>query len=152
ERSVHDLQKDITDSVIEKAVKKLPKEIYPISGDTMAAKLKMRRDQLDEAALKYFRFLSRTVNISGSNKQEFFKVVGTDSGTQVKVYARETYADTAMLVYSRLFDPKITKEIRLYGLNGNDRFHIEGKKGIRMRMIGGRGLDTFEVDGNIKSF
>ncbi|HTM64991.1 MAG TPA: metallophosphoesterase [Flavipsychrobacter sp.] len=151
ENAATELQKEMTDSVIDAAVKHIPKEVYPLIGDTLQMKLKSRRGQLYDAAMKYYRFLARAVNVPGSNKQEVFNVIGTDTGTLVKVYKREKYGDTSMLVYNRLFDPKITKEIRLYGLNGNDRFHIEGKQGIRFRLIGGRGIDTFDVDGNIKT-
>lgn len=151
EKTLTEFKEEMTDSVIEAAVKKLPKEVYPLRGDTIALKLKSRREGIVKAGMKYYRFLAKDVNIVGSNKQEYFNVIGTDSGTIVKVYAKESYNDTNQLVYNRFFDPHVTKEIRLYGLNGNDRFHVEGKKGIRLRMIGGMGTDTFDVSGNIKS-
>ncbi len=149
---LEDFQTAMADSVIDMAVRQLPKEVYPISGDTMAAKLKSRKTGLEKAVMKYYRFLSREVNITGSNKDEFFRVNGTDSGTMVKVYVREKGSDTNLLVYNRLFDPKQTKEIRLYGFNGNDRFHVDGQKGVRVRLIGGKGLDTFLISGSMKTF
>lgn len=142
---------EMNDSIIDAAVKKLPKEIYPISGDTMAKKLKSRNRMLEDAVMKYYKFLAREVTITGSNKDEYFKVTGTDSGTVVKVYAKEPESDTSLLVYNRIFDPSKTKEIRLYGFNGNDKFQIEGKKGLRVRLIGGKGIDTFQVQGNMKT-
>lgn len=142
----------MTDSLIDAAVKKLPREIYPISGEEIAQKLKDRRPQMHKAAMQYYRFLSKKVNVLGSNKQEYFDVTGTDTGMLVKVYAREKYGDTSLLVYSRMFDPKVTKEVRLYGFNDNDRFNIQGKGGIRVRMIGGRGIDTFAATGRTKNF
>ncbi|RYZ54751.1 MAG: metallophosphoesterase, partial [Sphingobacteriales bacterium] len=152
EQTINTFTNQMTDSVIDAAVRKLPREVYPVSGDTIAAKLKSRRDLLPQAAMKYYKFLAKDVNILGSNKQEFFYVDATDSGTRVKVYAREPEGDTTMLVYERMFDPKITKELRLYGFNGSDRFEVSGRHGIRLRMIGGRGNDTFNVAGKIKSF
>ena len=151
ENTIGEFQRQMTDSVIDRSVRRLPREIYPISGDTIAAKLKARRAKLGSAALRYFDFLSRKVNVLGSNKEEYFYVRGTDTGMRVQVYAKEPSGDTTMLVYDRVFDPKITKEIRLYGFNGSDRFSVEGKHGIRLRMIGGRGADTFNVKGRIKS-
>lgn len=150
--TVVEFKEQMTDSVMETAVRRLPKEIYPISGDTMLAKLKSRKQQLEDAVMKYYRFLSREVNITGSNKDELFNVIGTDSGTLVKVYAKEPESDTSMLVYNRLFDSKLTKEIRLFGFNGSDRFKVEGTKGMRVRLIGGKGLDTFNINGRMNTF
>jgi hypothetical protein len=148
-----EFKKNMTDSVIDLAVRKLPRDIYTITGDTIAAKLKSRRDHLYTAGMRYYRFLARRVNILGSNKQEYFDLSGNDSGLLVKVYAREKYGDTNLIVYQRQFDPRITKEIRLYGFNGNDRFHVErsAAKGIRVRLIGGKGLDTFDAQGRLKA-
>ncbi len=150
--TITSFQKDITDSVIDASVKQLPREIYPLSGETIAAKLKSRRNLLHEAAMTYHRFISKNVNILGSNKEEYFDVSGNDSGLLVQVYAREKYGDTGLLVYNRQFDPKVTKELRLYGFNGNDRYNLKGHSGIRVRMIGGRGNDTFSSDARIKNF
>src|SRR5690606_19223263 len=46
ELTLAEFNKQMTDSVMEAAVKKLPREIYPISGDTILAKLKSRKQQL----------------------------------------------------------------------------------------------------------
>jgi len=47
------------------------------------------------------------------------------------------------LKYNRTFNPKETKEIRLYGLAKRDSFFIEGtsKKSILIRIMGGKGND-----------
>lgn len=149
--TARELKNEITDSVIELAVRQLPKEIYPISGDTLRAKLKSRRDQLEKAMLKYYRILSKQVNVVGSNKEELFEVRQTDSGISVKVYAKEKNGDTSLLTFERTFDPKATKEVRLYGLNGNDQFRIHADRSIRFRLIGGKGADSFYVNGRLKA-
>src|SRR5206468_10770236 len=47
-------------------------------------------------------------------------------------------------VYERVFDPQVTKEIRLYGLEGDDQFVVDGSSTpIRIRIIGGPGKDQF---------
>ena len=152
EKNIDEFTNLMTDDVIEDAVQHLPREIYPLTGDTMIAKLKSRRGKLKKAAMEYYRFISDEVNIIGSNKDEFFDVKGTDTGLVLHVYAREKDGDTSLLTYSRVFDPKITEEIRLYGFNGNDRFNLEGKSKVNIRMIGGRGNDTFNTNGRIKNF
>jgi hypothetical protein len=65
---------------------------------------------------------------------------------QVKVYARKG-GDTSFVMYNRIFQPSVTKEIRLFGLNDDDIFEIEdnAKSVIKIRIIGGKGNDTFDI-------
>jgi len=59
-----------------------------------------------------------------------------------------------MLMYSRQFDPHVTKELRLYGFNGNDLFKIDEDvhSKIKIRMIGGGGDDTFDIRGRVPNY
>ena len=151
EKEITLLQNTLTDSVIRKAVRDLPPEIYAISGEKIYKKLISRRELLRNAALRYYRFISRKVNIIGSNQEEYFRVSNHNDSLQVKVYARATGNDTSFIMYNRTFDPKVTHEIRLYGLNGNDLFEIDkdARSKIKFRIIGGRGNDTFDIKGNV---
>jgi len=56
-------------------------------------------------------------------------------------------------MYDRVFDPKVTKYINLYGLNGDDIFYVDSNVNskIKLRIIGGQGNDTFNIKGNIKN-
>ncbi len=142
-----------TDSVIRNAVRQMPEPIVAIRGQEIGDKLISRRDQLFKNGMKYYKFLARDVNILGSNLSETFNVRNVDSGILVEVHAREKGKDTTRMLYSRIFDPAVTKEIRLYGFNGPDRFSIDEnvRTGMRIRMIGGGGPDTFDVQGRAHS-
>ena len=48
---------NVTDSVIETAIKKQPKEIFAIRGNKLIEKLKSRRDGMLKHAMKYYSFL-----------------------------------------------------------------------------------------------
>jgi hypothetical protein len=56
-------------------------------------------------------------------------------------------------MYNRIFDERETEEIRLYGLNGDDIFEIDPDvtSKIRLRLIGGKGNDTFDLKGKVKN-
>jgi outer membrane translocation and assembly module TamA len=56
-------------------------------------------------------------------------------------------------MYSRVFDPSVTKEVRLYGLGDADFFEIEKNttSPIKIRIIGGGGVDTFNINGKVKT-
>ena len=147
-------QKDITDSVINTAVNKMPLEINPIRNDVIIGKLKSRRDLLLKKGMRYYRFVNHYVNVRGSNMPEYFRVSNTDTGLQVTVYARNAKTDTGFKIYQRTFDHKVTHEIRMYGLNGNDIFYVDStvKSRIKLKIVGGKGNDTFNLKGNVRSF
>jgi len=153
EKTIAEVQQKLTDSVIASAVKKLPNEIYPLSGKTINDKLISRRNKLAKAALTYYKFISREVNVVGSNQKEYFKVSNHGEGLQVRVYAREAGNDTSFMMYDRIFEPTSTREIRLYGLSDDDVFEIEenAHSRIKIRIIGGKGNDTFNIRGHIKN-
>ncbi|HJS54589.1 MAG TPA: BamA/TamA family outer membrane protein, partial [Chitinophagaceae bacterium] len=152
-KTITEVQGKLNDSVITKAIRKLPAEIYPISGKTLADKLISRRNGLPVAALTYYKFISKGVNVVGSNQKEYFKVSNHGHGLQVRVYAREGGSDTSFIMYDRIFDPSITREIRLYGLNNNDLFEIDSNAAsrIKFRIIGGKGADTFNIKGKVEA-
>ena len=147
-------QNNVSDSVIWQGIRRYPPEIYPLSGEDIAGKLISRRNLLQKQGMRYYRFLSKTVNVVGSNKSEYFKVIGTDSGLHVMVYARKENGDTSFKFYDRNFVSHTTRELQLYGLNGNDVFDVDesAKSKIRLRIIGGKGNDTFNIRGRTKSF
>ncbi|MEO6611514.1 MAG: BamA/TamA family outer membrane protein [Chitinophagaceae bacterium] len=147
------VQRSLNDSVIRAAVKKMPPEIVAIDGETIANKMISRRDLLSTEIPKYYRFLSKKVNISGSNQREYFKVTPAPGGIQVRVYAVTKGNDTSFIRYSRIFTSKETYEIRLYGLNDDDVFEIDSaaKSRIKLRIIGGKGIDTFNLKGHVES-
>ena len=140
-----ELQEAITDDVIAAAFRQMPQPIYAISGDKIVAKLKQRRDDLLKYALSYYKFLSEQVSITGTNDREIFNIrrLNNDS-TEVTVYSRNNSNGDSEEIFRRIFLRSETKEIRLYGLSGKDIFHVDGdvKKGILIRVIGGKGEDT----------
>jgi hypothetical protein len=153
EQTIKEVQQQLSDSVITNAIRDLPPEIYAINGKIITEKLISRRNSLLEAGMTYYRFISRQVNVVGSNQKEYFKVSNHGSGLQVRVYAREKGVDTSFIMYDRIFEPSNTREIRLYGLNDDDLFEIDDNADsrIKFRIIGGKGNDTFNIRGGVKT-
>ncbi len=150
---IKEFQTNETDTVIQNAVKSLPPEIYQIDAKKISAKLKERRNELLTKGLKYYRFLSREVNVVGSNKDEYFKVYNNGDSLEVKVYKRKKNTDSSSVMFDRIFNFPSTKFINLYGLNGDDIFEIDStaRSKIKLRIIGGKGKDTFNINGNVKN-
>ena len=149
------MQKQLSDSVIDQAVRQMPAAIVALSGDEIANKLRQRRDDLVRYAEQYYAFLARTVNVVGSDKHERFVVQRlNDEQTLVRVEKiKKDGEPIGKLLFERTFLRSETKEIRLYGRGGQDQFELTGTadKGSIVRVIGGpeadRVVDRSQVRG-----
>ncbi|MDB5198525.1 MAG: hypothetical protein JWO92_488 [Chitinophagaceae bacterium] len=61
EMIIKQFQHNVTDSVIEVAIKKQPREIFAISGNDMIGKLISRRDGLLKHVMEYYSFLGKLI-------------------------------------------------------------------------------------------
>ncbi|WP_428330869.1 BamA/TamA family outer membrane protein [Mucilaginibacter sp.] len=147
------VQSKLTDKVITDAIKLMPDTIYKLSGAEIIHKLISRRNVLMEQAMKYYRFISSTVEIPASDKREKFNIINEQDGS-VTVTVKKLKKDESVgrTIYQRTFDPAVTDEIRLYGMGGKDLFAVSGKNSspITIRMIGGDDKDTFLIDSTIQ--
>jgi hypothetical protein len=154
EEQIAYLQSKLTDYILTEAVKLMPASVYNIVGKKTTATLITRRNNLKKSGLEYYRFLAKNVDIPASDKRDNFEIKKLQNGSiYVGVYKLkkdDTQGDT---IYKRTFDPKTTKEIRLYGMDGKDRFTVTGSSSpIKIRMIGGKDQDSFTIDsGSIES-
>jgi len=146
--------KNLTNEVIDESVTHYPREIRPLLAAKQAQKLKDRRDHLKEESYDYYRYISRKVTVTGSNEPEYFHLTNDRGNLKLSVYKKDEKSDSSHLMFSRSFDPKVTKELRLFSLNGDDKFEIDDdvSSPIRLRLIGGKGNDTFNLKGNVKNF
>jgi len=146
----------MTDEVIDQAIESLPPEILPVSGLEIGEMLKSRRDQLPEAVDQYYKLLARQVDVVGSNKHELVEVERLESGNvRVDMFKRnregEVFRDDQL--YSREFVRGETREINIYGLDGEDLFKLSGssKKSIPIRIVGGPGPDEINDQSGVRS-
>ncbi len=141
------LQQHLTDEVIEQSFKnKWPEPSYTFSAGEVMAFMKSRRDHLMEIARKHYELMAKEVDVVGTEKKDVFEVERkNDRETLVKVFRLKDKERARELIYERTFYTAETKEIRLIGLGGKDRFFITGtvKKGILIRAIGGLDEDQF---------
>ncbi len=147
-------QHDMSDSVIEAAINKMPREIVAIDGDNIISKLKSRRDDLMKQGLIYYAFLAQIVTVPGTNDKEYYKITTESDSLRVQVYKRKkSYLSLSTLMFDRKFDERETKEIWLYGLNDDDYYNVDANTNskIKLRIIGGKGSDTFNIAGNISN-
>ncbi len=147
------MKNQLTDKVIENAIKQWPQNIYQYHGDEIIANLKLRRDKMEDYALSYYKALAKQVDVVGSNKKEYFEIIRKNNDTtSVKMFKIDKKGKHNKLLYHRNFIASETKEIHLFGLDGNDVFTIKGSvsHGPKIRAIGGGGNDAFIDSSSVK--
>lgn len=140
------LRVEITDAVIEEAVRRMPPEYYRIDGARLTAALKGRRDKLPEAADRFYRHLAHRVDVYATNQPERVEIEKFDDGdVEVRISLAAPGGATPEPYYRRRFHPAETQEVRLYLEGGDDTAITHGRAGkIQVRVIGGDGNDVLD--------
>lgn len=144
-QTAEQLKADLTDEIIESSIHQWPDEIFDLNGHEIIRNLKLRRDHIVEDAISHYAFLSREVEVTGSDKMESFQVQRLPDGdVHVLVHKITKKGERDRKLYDRIFHRNETREIRLYGMGGIDVFDISGSahRSIRIRVIGGEGQDV----------
>ncbi|WP_299985282.1 hypothetical protein [uncultured Pontibacter sp.] len=141
----------LTDEVIEQSFRQMPDTIYQLTASPIMNQLKSRRDKLGKSVQKYYKSLLREAVVVGSDKHERFEIeVLSANEVRVQVYKIKKDGEERRQLFDRIFQAKDTKEIHLYGLNGNDEFVVKGevRPKIKIRIWGGAGEDSYTVKGS----
>ena len=143
----------MTDEVIKNAASKYPPEIKLLDSAFTVNKLISRRTGLQKDVMKYYKFLARTVTVTGSNEKEYFHLSNDRGQVRLSVFKRDKNSDSSALIFRRSFNGKETNELIMYGLNGDDKFEADPdvSSSVKLRMVGGKGKDTFDMKGNVRS-
>jgi len=140
------MQHQLPDSLLARAVRRLPRPAFMLEGERTTAALRSRRDALPALAHTYYRLLAKHVVVGGTAQAERFEVQRFADSTVVKVFAQ----GSSVPFYQRTFLPSQTRRIQLEGLGADDAFNIVATKGAarpRLRLYGGAGADTYSAAG-----
>nr|AGU12341.1 hypothetical protein [uncultured organism] len=137
----------LTDSVLNAALRKLPAEAYRIRHEELLKRMQSRRSTLTEASENYYRFFNQIVDIKASDKHELFTVQDTLNGNLYITIRKILKNGTEkQVLFSRLYDPAVTREIRLYASKGDDSVLLNVKHSpIKIRIIGGAGKKVYNA-------
>ena len=147
EEVARELKGQLTDAVIDAAMRQMPPEWYALDGAQMTKDLQRRRDGIVPYARKFYLHLADRVDVRGSDRADLASVARLDDGSlQLTLAPLEADGSGGKPYYERRFSPKETQEIRLYLLGGDDRLLTSGARrgGIRLRVLGGAGNDTLD--------
>ncbi|MFC3562874.1 BamA/TamA family outer membrane protein [Pedobacter jamesrossensis] len=136
DRVVREFCIQMSDELLEVALKKLPRDAYLLRHDQLFSQLQQRRSTLPEMMDKYYLFFNRIVDIELSDKSEKIQISDV-AGNGIKVIVTQNEKDGGIEpIYNRTFDPMVTKEIRLYLHGGVDAVSLDNKtSSIKIRII-----------------
>lgn len=141
------IQENITPAVVAKAFKDMPVEVQDENWKNIQEDLLKRKENLKAIVERYYDYYIRFQTLKGTDKDDHFYINrNSDGTTQIKAYRIEDGKDGALL-FDRLFDPKETKEIWIYGLDDDDRFTTTGdaKSKIKLVIAGGQNDDIYDL-------
>jgi hypothetical protein len=150
--AIIDFQNKLTDSIIERAVNKMPAEVYAYSGKELTRKLKNRRNGLLVHAMRYYKFLAGNVYVLGTDEGEYFKVTAEGDRISVTAFSKKS-GSKENITYQRTFNENDTRKIFIIGLGGKDHFEVDEKvsSSITLQLEGGKGDDVYSVRGKIRT-
>ncbi len=140
EKQVKFIQSNITDAKIEKAFANLPEEVKDQSITNIKKNLKIRRDNLMSVSRDYYEYLNKFHVVTGTDEDDKFLITRKRDGvTDIQISRKDT------IVFENSYNAKDTKEIWIYGLDGDDEFKIEGKGNnlIKLKVLGGEENDIY---------
>lgn len=141
ERQAVLIQKQLTDDDIELAFDAVPNEVKGDVITDIKQKLKGRRANLVDIARRYYNYVSRFEVIIGTQKSDVFKITRLEEGkTTIEIQRKD------LELLNRTFYQDVTKEIWIYGLDGEDSFIVDGNgdKPIEIKIVGGRKNDVYD--------
>ena len=138
-----DVQARVTDETIDAAIRALPPEYAEIDGERLRADLSGRRDRLLEGARSFYEHLAREVDVQASDEAEQVTVTREADGTMLVEVHERGPGRASRPFYSRRFQPRETREVRIYLRDGDDQVKVVGGRrpltGIRLRVIAADG-------------
>ncbi|TRO67518.1 metallophosphatase [Christiangramia sabulilitoris] len=144
------IQNNITDEVIKEAFDVLPQGIVEEGyvGDIKKT-MKARRANLEKIAREYYKHLTEFDVFTGTQKDDQFLITRMADGiTLVELKNKD-----GELLAEKKYNSDQTREVWIYGLDGDDEFKIigDGSNLVPLKIIGGEENDIYDFQNTRKA-
>ncbi len=145
------IQENLSDADIDAAFHNLPTAVQDGTVEEIKRKLKARKNQLQRYASDYYKVLQKTVLIIGTNKDDQF-IIDQKANNELEVAVYRLKKEGKEFIHTKEFTADQTKNIWIYGLDGEDVFEVKGsaQSAIAIRLIGGQNKDSYAVENGKK--
>jgi len=153
-KEINFLKENISPEVIREAFNNRSVQSSQEYNQEIQTLLIKRLDHLEKASRKYYEFLYKEVEIVGTDHKDHFHINIINADTIEVSHVIPRKKGSSITRYRRKFSANITNEIRIYGLNDDDSFEIEGTENNRtkIRIVGGEDDDIVKNDSPIKPY
>ena len=137
------IQNKITDEVIEDGFGVLPEGVQQDEYvENIKETMKARRGNLEKIARDYFKHLAEFDMFVGTQKDDQFLITRKPNGITTITLKNKDDEITA----EKTYDSDLTREVWVYGLDGDDEFRIEGDGSglVPLKIIGGEENDIYD--------
>jgi len=143
EKQASYIQENITDEVIQEAFDVLPDGLAEdeyVAG--IKETLKARRANLDEIAREYYEHLAEFDMFTGTEEDDQFLITRKPDGITIVELKNK---DDEILA-AKTYNSDMTREVWIYGLDGDDEFKITGKGSnlVPLKVMGGEENDIYD--------
>ena len=130
----------LSDAVLAQAFNSGPAETRASLAAKFVPMLRTRREQLPAVAQQYYALLNKQAWLIGTDQAERFILSEVGGSLRVQLLARRPGRPDS-LVTDRRFNQKITPQLDLYGLGGDDVFELRSAlpEGIAVNLYDGAG-------------
>lgn len=142
------IQNNLSDEDIDNAFAELPKDTQDETIDQIKKTLKLRRENIVDITKDYFTYFKKFETVIGTNEDNKFLITRKENGiTKIEI------EEDSEVIFSNEYDAKETKEIWVYGLDGDDEFKVEGdgNNPIKLKILGGEENDIYDFDRKTKT-
>lgn len=151
DKTICELQEDLSDEKIEKTISGWPENIYKHRGKETIRNLKERRDRLTDAAWQFYNLVNEEICVRGTEEDEFVKIQRLPEGkTHVVVSSQKS----GLILFERILSSDVTDRIVVASLGGADKIQIDGKagKGIVLHVYTGKDKDAVTDNSTVRGF
>lgn len=143
------IKENLTTEVIDKAFEQFPKEVDAKQKSSIKSALLGRLESIEDNARNVYRYLSKYVVFTGTDGDDTIEINRHKNGSTTIVGKRVDGLEKKTF-WNRTYNPNVTKEIWVYGLDGSDSYIVsgEGAGKIKLRFIGGNGMDLYRIENN----
>ena len=135
-----------SNDVLKDAINRLPAELHSIRNAELLAKLKKRRDAIPDAMSAYYRFINRIVDVRATDKNEYVYVKSDNAGKMLIFILKNSKGQPGDTIMKAEYRPDITREVRLYVGDGDDRISVDNPDSrIKLRIVGAAGSKAYDV-------
>lgn len=142
------VQENITDEVIEEAFSRLPPEVQGEVTDRLVEKLKGRRNNIVDIAMRYYDHFADLAIVTGTDKDDFIDITRMGQGRTRVTVTRNKDEERAEVLSDKIYHKEDTREIWVYGLDDDDQISVggTGDSYIFLRVIGGQNNDIYSIE------